>query len=163
MTTYVGQCRYLIAFANRAFAGLDDSHRALEPRPAAKTAGWLIGHMCSTGDYARYLCGARPICPREWRALFSPGTMPSTDSTTYPSMKELCDTFHAVYNDLCTTAVNADPAKLAAANPYEPARPGFATAGDFAIYMMTGHLGYHLGQLTEWRAAAGLGRLPGAL
>ena len=160
MTAHIMQSRYLIAFADRVFTGLDDSHRALEPQPAAKTAGWLVGHMCVTGDFARHLCGARAICAREWRAAFNPGTTPSADAASYPPMSALCDTFRAVYTDLLTTAASADPAKLSMANPYEPARGGFATAGDFVIYMMTGHLSYHLGQLAEWRTAAGLGKLP---
>ena len=36
----------------RAVKDLDDSHLALEPRPGLKTAGWLIGHLATTGDFA---------------------------------------------------------------------------------------------------------------
>ena len=66
--------------------GLDDSHRHLQPTPAGKTAGWLIGHLSVTGDFARKLCGRPPICPAEWRAVFNPGTQPSTDAAVYPPM-----------------------------------------------------------------------------
>jgi len=43
-------------------------------------------------------------------------------------------------------------------NPYEPARHPFYTAGEFVAYMMSGHLAYHVGQLSAWRAAAGIAR-----
>ncbi|HYV97349.1 MAG TPA: DinB family protein [Gemmatimonadaceae bacterium] len=153
------QCRYLARLTQRALAKLDDSHRALEPRPDLKTAGWLIGHLAVTGDFGRHLCGGRPVCPREWRAAFNPGTTPSTDPAQYPPMRELGDTFRAVYGDLYTISQTAEPALLAAPNPYTPAIGDFPTAGDFLAYLMTGHIAYHLGQLTEWCAAAGLGRV----
>ena len=153
------QCAALLASTDRMFAGLDDSHRALEPQPGAKTAGWLIGHLAVTGDFARRMCGRPPICPREWRAMFNPGTTPSTDASTYPPMAELCNGFRAVYRDLSDAALAAEPALFAGATPYEPARGDFPTTGDFVAYLASGHLAYHLGQLVGWRAAAGLGRL----
>ena len=47
-------------------------------------------------------------------------------------------------------------------NPLDSTRTRFPTLGDFACYIMTGHLGYHLGQLSGWRGAAGLPLRPGA-
>jgi hypothetical protein len=158
MKTSVDQCRFLLSQADAVLAQLDDSHRALEPHPGAKTAGWLIGHLSVTGDFGRYLCGARALCSREWRAAFNPGSKPSTNPDDYPPIGVLCETFRAVYHDLCATAMSADPARLAAPNPYEPGRPDFPTVGDFVAYLMSSHLAYHLGQLSEWRAAAGVAR-----
>lgn len=159
MHTCADQCRYLLLLAEPVLAGLDDSHLALEPQPGAKTAGWLIGHLVVTGDFARRLCGRPPICPKEWRARFNPGSTPSTDRADYPEMAEICAAFRSVYADLAVAATAADPNLLAVANPYEPARSGFPTAGDFVAYLSAGHFAYHLGQLVAWRAAAGLGRV----
>jgi hypothetical protein len=158
MKASVDQCRYLLSQADGVLARLDDSHRALEPHPGAKTAGWLIGHLAVTGDFARHLCGARALCPREWRAAFNPGSQPSSDPAHYPPMSDLCETFRAVYRDLCTTVAETGAARLSIPNPYEPARADFPTAGDFVAFLISGHLAYHLGQLVAWRAAAGLGR-----
>jgi hypothetical protein len=159
MKASIDQCRFLLSMSDGILAHLDDSHRALEPRLGTKTAGWLVGHLAVTGDFARHLCGARALCAREWRAAFNPGTQPSTDPASYPPMRELCETFRAVYRDLPTTVLQADPSLLAQPNPYEPARAGFPTSGDFVAYLMSGHLAYHLGQLVAWCAAAGLGRV----
>jgi hypothetical protein len=152
----VPQCRYLVASAETLFRGLDDTHAALEPARGAKTAGWLVGHLTVTGDFARRLCGRPPIAPKEWRALFSPGTHPSADASAYPRMADLTSVFHAVYMDLCQAAPVASHEHLDAPNPYEPSRGGFPTAGDFVAYLMTGHLAHHLGQLATWRAVAGV-------
>ncbi len=148
------QANFLLGQYERWLNDLGDQHLALEPAPGLKTAGWLLGHMIVTGDLARRLCGLAPVAPKDWRVLFSPGTMPSLDAKTYPPMREMIDTFRSLYRDLIANAPGAAPEVLAAPNSYERARPAFPTAGDFATFLMTGHLAYHLGQLSMWRAAA---------
>ena len=160
MKASVEQCRYLLSLAEPILAGLDDSHRAVEPQLGTKTAGWLIGHLTVTGDGGRRLCGRPPLCPKEWRAKFNPGTQPSSNPADYPPMEQLREMFRAVYDDLCIAAAQADAVTLASVNPYAAARAVFPSVSEFVAWMLTGHLGYHLGQLTGWRAAAGLGRTP---
>jgi hypothetical protein len=159
MNHSIVQCRHFLSLAGPILAGLDDSHRALEPQPGVKTAGWLIGHLATSGDFARRLCGRPPVCPKEWRAGFNPGTQPSLQEADYPPMRDLCDTFERVYRDLSDSVADVDPKLLAIENPFASARGEFPTSGEFVAYLMTGHLGYHLGQLVAWRSAAGLGRL----
>ncbi|HUQ18358.1 MAG TPA: DinB family protein [Gemmatimonadaceae bacterium] len=154
--TISAQCRYLIASAEAMLNGLNDEHAALEPTPGNKSAGWLLGHLCITGDFGRRLCGRNPIAPKEWRDTFRPGTN-SGAIESYPAMDELCTKFREIYADLCDVYVAVDQSTLMTPNPFEPARPAFPTAAEMVPYLMTGHLGYHLGQLGDWRRAAGLG------
>jgi hypothetical protein len=154
MRAAASQGGYLLSEYDRWLLGLADRHRALEPVPGAKTAGWLLGHLVVTGDFGRRLCGLRPISPKEWRPSFAPGTTPSLDVAPYPAMEALLETFRAVYRDFVANAPLATAETLGAPNPYEPARAGFPTAGAFAAYLLTGHLAYHLGQLSLWRTAA---------
>src|SRR2546430_372041 len=59
MNSILTQCRYLLSLAEPILDGLDDSHRALEPQPGAKTAGWLIGHLAShLGQLVAWRAGA---------------------------------------------------------------------------------------------------------
>lgn len=155
------QGRFILGQGKRWFGELDDSHLALEPIAGVKTAGWLVGHLAVTGDFGRRICGLTPMCPKEWRTLFNPGTFPSLDPASYPPMGELREGLRAVYADFFAAAPHADDAVLAVPNPYTPALGAFPTAGDFAGYLMTGHLAHHLGQLGSWHAAAGLRRMGG--
>ncbi|HEX7023688.1 MAG TPA: DinB family protein, partial [Gemmatimonadales bacterium] len=90
------QGSFLLAQHAGWLADLEDQHLACEPIPGAKTAGWLLGHLVVTGDFARRLCGLGPIAPKAWRPLFAPGTSPSHDAGVYPPMRELLDHFRAV-------------------------------------------------------------------
>lgn len=148
------QGAFLLTQYASCFRDLEDRHRAHEPMPGTKTAGWLIGHLVITGDFARRLCGLTPLAPKEWRPLFGPGSVPSRDPASYPPMSALLDCLYAIYTDLAANAPGASAAALAAPNPFEPARGAFPTAGAFVEYLLTGHLGYHLGQLSIWRAVA---------
>ena len=158
--SYTRQGKFIFNQGKRWLADLNDNHLALEPIAGLKTAGWLVGHLSVTGDFGRRICGLTPICSKEWRALFNPGTFPSLDRSIYPPMAELCETVANVYRDFFTSAPEAAEDVLAMPNPYTPALTAFPTAGDFAAYLMTGHLAHHLGQLGSWHAAAGL-RNPG--
>jgi hypothetical protein len=148
------QCRHLLKTYGPLLGDLNDSHRALQPPSGSKTAGWLIGHLCVTGDYGRKLCGRPPVCPAEWRALFNPGTHPATDASAYPAMSEMVTRFREVYEDLANAFESAPAEVLQKKNPFVPGRTGFPNSSDFAAYLMTGHLAYHLGQLSGWRDAA---------
>src|SRR5687768_3309261 len=150
------QCRHLLSTYSKLMTDLDDGHRVIEPQPGSKTAGWIVGHLCVTGDFARRLCGQKAICPSDWRTKFNPGTQPSTNAGDYPPMRDMLEKFSAVYADLAASYKSASAETLSAQNPFEPGRASFPTSGDFAAYLMTGHLGYHLGQLYGWRAASRL-------
>lgn len=158
--SFTRQGKFIFNQGKRWLADLNDNHLALEPIAGLKTAGWLVGHLSVTGDFGRRICGLTPICPKEWRALFNPGTFPSLDRSIYPPMAELCETVANVYRDFFTSAPEAPEDVIALPNPYTPALTAFPTAGDFAAYLMTGHLAHHMGQLGSWHAAAGL-RNPG--
>jgi len=156
LAAFVPQGRFIFGQGKRWLADLNDNHLALEPIAGTKTAGWLVGHLAVTGDFGRRICGLTPMCPKVWRTLFNPGTFPSLDRSIYPPMAALCETVGNVYRDFFASATDASADVLGMPNPYTPALGAFPTAGDFAAYLMTGHLAHHFGQLGSWHAAAGL-------
>ena len=147
------QCRHHVEAVRSLTSALNDSHLAVAPHPDGKTAGWLLGHLAVTGDYARKLCGRPAMCPVDWRPLFSPGSHPSNSTAAYPPMGALRDAVIAVYSDLADAAPTLDDAARAAPNRFTAVAREFPTTGEFVAYLMTGHIAYHLGQLQAWRAA----------
>jgi hypothetical protein len=149
-------CTHLLTYARPMLADLGDEHLALPAATSGKTAGWLIGHLSITGDFVRRKSGRPPLTPKDWGPKFGPGTQPSRARDDYPTMDELRTAFEGIYNDLISVAPTIPPEQLAAPSPFESGRARFATAGEFMTWIMTGHLGYHLGQLYGWRSSAGL-------
>src|SRR5213594_1612232 len=131
MNASIAQCRYLLSLAEPILAGLDDPHRALEPQPGAKTAGWLLGHLAVSGDFARRMCGRPSLCPTNWTKHFAPGSKPSLNPDDYPPIARLIAAVRQVYAELCVVAESASAVTLAAPNPYAPARAAFPTVGLF--------------------------------
>lgn len=155
-------CSYLVKYAKPSLSDLTDEHLTLAPSPGDKTAGWILGHLCITGDFARRKSGRPPMTPKDWGPRFGPGTQPSTRRADYPAMRELVSAFESIYTDLADAAPGFGAELLAGPNPFPAASQRFATMGEFTQWIMTGHLGYHLGQLSGWRAAAKLPLRPGA-
>ena len=139
LSAFTRQGRFIFGQGKRWLADLNDNHLALEPIAGTKTAGWLVGHLAVTGDFGRRICGLTPMCPKEWRAVFNPGTFPSLDRSTYPPMAQLCEAVGNVYRDFFASAPSAPEDVLALPNPYAPAIGAFPTAGDFAAYLAAQH------------------------
>ena len=146
-------CAHLTRLGESLIADLTDADAARASAANGKTAGWLVGHLCVTGDFLRRKCGASPMTPKEWGVKFGPGTQPSTAAGDYPPITEMREAFAWIYADLPRLAPSLSADVLAAPCPFEPVRDRFPTLGDFLIWIMTGHLGYHLGQLSGWKAA----------
>lgn len=155
-------CAHLTKLGESLTADLTDSDLASQSTPNGKTAGWLVGHLCITGDFIRRKSGGAPLTPKDWGPKFNMGTTPSTNSSDYPPIAELRAAFKNVYADLTRIAPKLPADLLASPCPFELVRDRFPTFGSFLTWMMTGHLGYHLGQLSEWKAPRSTRRGPGA-
>ena len=104
LAPFAAQGRFIFSQGKRWMANLTDDHRALQPMAGMKTAGWLVGHLAVTGDFGRRICGLTPICSKEWRALFNPGTFPSLEASVYPPMPVLLEACVSVYRDFFANA-----------------------------------------------------------
>jgi hypothetical protein len=144
-------CTHLLNYAHQFVPSLTDADLAVSREPGAKTIGWLLGHLCVTGDFVRRKSGRSALTPKEWGPLYGPGSKASASASDYPPMAVLVKSLNDIYSDLASFAPTLEEEILARPNPYEPATGTYRTLGEFAGWIMTGHLGYHLGQLSELR------------
>lgn len=143
-------CVHLLTYAKPLLNDLKEEHLAVAAKNG-KTAGWLVGHLCITGDFIRRKTGRPPLTPKDWGPRFAPGTTPSRSPADYPPLSELRNAFEGVYRDLADAAPTISEDILAAPSPFEPGRARFPSTREFLTWVMTGHLGYHIGQLYGWR------------
>ena len=79
------------------------------------------------------------------------------DGTVYPPMQEVIDRFFSGYRTVIETVERAGDETFARENPNEAMRGKFSTIGSMHAFYLGGHVSLHLGQLSAWRRAMGLG------
>lgn len=97
--------------------------------------------------------------PEKYSALFSKDAacVDDVDGTLYPPMEEVTGKMFAGHRAVIDALQTADDDLLTAANPNEAMRAKFATKGSMHNFYVGGHFMMHMGQLSAWRRAAGLG------
>ena len=103
---------------------------------------------------------AGAITPSEsYMRLFSKDAtcIDDPDGTTYPPMQEIVERFFTGYQKAIETVERADDASFTRENPNEAMRGKFSTVGSMHAFYLGGHVSLHLGQLSAWRRAMGLG------
>lgn len=105
---------------------------------------------------------ASAITPSEkYEALFSPSAtcLDDPDATLYPAMEEIKEKFFAAHQAAIEALRDADDEKFAAENPNEKMRAKFGTKGSMHAFYLGGHVMIHMGQISAWRRAMGMGKV----
>ena len=163
--------------ADSARLGLSYAERLLQGIPADRFARFAsVGGSVVQSNHPAFIYGhlslyaprilselgadASPYQPPEnYQRLFSKDAacVDDVDGTLYPPMQEVTGTMFAGYRAVVEALQTADDDSLAMANPNEAMRDRFATKGSMHAFYVGGHFMLHMGQLSAWRRAAGLG------
>jgi len=79
------------------------------------------------------------------------------DGTIYPAMREITTALLVGYHAAAEALDAADDAVFMEPNPNEAMRGKFATKGAMIGFYVGGHFMLHMGQMSAWRRAMGLG------
>ena len=146
---------YTLSEARRLMDGID-CERCADMAGTSKHPAWLIGHLTLAADMMIMLAGGEMKYP-QWAELYAPGKDPKPDRSLYPKKAELMEALaerHAALTERIEQMTDAD---FEAVLPKEEYREFFPTVGHAAVYFLASHEMYHLGQLSIWRNAAGIG------
>ncbi len=148
-----------LADAERLVADVPCERFAESPYPDAKHPAWVLTHLAlGAGMMVGYLAGedgSFGCVPAAWAGVASPGSAISGERSEYATKDELLTALRAVHAELAGAFEAASDADLAREFPTPEYREFFPTIGDAAAYLMAHHEGYHLGQMSQWRRAAG--------
>ena len=99
--------------------------------------------------------------PEGYEALFAAGVTcrDDPDGRIYPDMDQIVNHYYTAYQTLIDALSAVPEAQLNAQNPHEMMRDqlGLATIADACTFVLTSHAQFHLGQISTWRRAMGLG------
>ncbi|MFO0973640.1 MAG: DinB family protein [Phycisphaerae bacterium] len=157
-----------LLYAERLLAGVRADQFARLARPGgsplqANHPAWVIGHLSLYP--VRVVTGlgqpaGETAFPANYESLFKNGVecRDDADGRLYPPMAPMCDFFFAAYRRAVAAVAAADDAAFARPNPAEGRlRELFPTLGAAINFYLAGHTQSHLGQLSTWRRAMGMG------
>jgi hypothetical protein len=138
-----------------AVADVPDERLAEQPGGVVNHPAWTLSHLnASLGFLLGLLNETEGSSSDEENKQFGNGSIPVTDRSRYASKIELLETLkyrHA----LVDSAVRAKHADYFARSTPGTLREFAPSIGRIALYLLAAHESYHLGQLMQWRRAAG--------
>lgn len=148
---------FLLGYLKRIVAEIPDDQFAQPPAPGLNPPLWLMGHLAVTYDGGLKLLGKTPACPEAWHKSFGRGSNPSEIARPHSSKAELLAALDRGHAQLAAAAREAEATVLTRPNP-SPLMQGtpLTTVGDLLTFILTGHFGIHVGQLSFCRRAKGL-------
>ena len=130
------------------------------PFPGAKHPGWVLSHLSiggAMGDaFLREPENPTPAMegvPMEW--MQSAMGEPEGNRDAFAKKEEIIAALERTHASFSERFAAASDDVLAMPNPSPGFREVFPTIGSGAFYLLGYHEGYHLGQLQQWRRAAG--------
>lgn len=152
-----------LGLAEAIVSGIDASKFARTPEsaPTMNHPAFVIGHLSIYPDRALAMIGkedaAKPMPGYE--ELFNPGArcQDDPDGTIYPAMDEIVAHFTERYHALKDHLASVTDETMLSEMPNEKFRHVFPTTGSGVSFLTGSHLMFHLGQISSWRRAMGLG------
>lgn len=152
--------QFMLGMAKTLAADIDDDHMLTPPFAGANSPLWILGHLAVVADYAGKMLGQERQCPREWHAMFAPGSKPANLQEPLPSKAELLSALENGHRRVIAAIESVTPEQLNQPQPFEMLKPlPLKTVGDVLVHMMTSHEGFHLAQLSACRRKLGKGPL----
>jgi hypothetical protein len=147
---------FLMQYCRTLMADIPDERIADQPLPGVNHPAWVLGHLALVADMANTLLGAERALPAEWSTLFGLGSKPSASRDAYPSKADLVRAVEQGYERVRQRAAAATAEQLAQPTTNPRMKDFLPTAQDRVAFVLTGHFGGHLGQLSSWRRMIGL-------
>jgi len=147
---------FLMQYCRTLLADIPEERMAEQPVAGVNHPAWILGHLAWTADGALAMLGAQKLLPEEWKPLFASGSKPSASRAAYPSKDELLRAVEEGYLQARRKAASASAEQLSPPTTSPRAKEILPTFREMVAFVLTGHMGVHLGQLSSWRRMIGL-------
>lgn len=149
---------YNLHYAERLLGDISAERMCMQPLPGMNHPTWIIGHLADTCDLMADWLEVTSICPSGWNDLFDNRSEPQSDRSIYPDKAKLSDVLEQGHKAISAAFQTVPEDVLEKPLPRESMRSLFPTVLDGVAFEMTDHEAIHLGQLSAWRRAMGMGR-----
>jgi hypothetical protein len=153
LRTFEMNARYFRALME----GVEEGQMTVQPVFGMNHAAWIAGHLAYSFQAIGGEMGMQPWLPADWAGLFGTGTTPVSDPAMYPGKDRLMAVFEEGQMRIVWALRGLSDVHLAMPLPDERHRETFPTLGSAVLQILAAHMAVHLGQLSAWRRAVGLG------
>jgi len=147
---------FLMEHCRMLVGDIADERLAELPVAGVNHPAWVLGHLAWTADGALGMLGAQKRLSAEWASPFGRGSTPSVERGLYPSKDELLRAVEQGYQQVRQAAATANPEQLARPTTNPLIKETLPTLKEMIAFLLSGHMGVHLGQLSSWRRMIGL-------
>jgi hypothetical protein len=148
--------QFLVRYCRTLLADIPDERMAEQPVAGVNHPAWILGHLALTADGTLEKLGGQKALPPAWATLFGSGSKPSASRGDYPSRDDLVRAVEQGYQHLRQKAATADAEQLSRPTTHPRVKEALPTLKEMVAFLLTGHMGVHLGQLSSWRRMIGL-------
>jgi hypothetical protein len=119
---------------------------------------WTLAHLTLYNEVIAKMLRRVPFDdPKEHP--FGMKSSPQDDLKIYPSRAMAIELYRRSHDDAERALIECDPKLLSEDVPLERWRAAHPKVADMTVMLMVKHESMHLGQLSAWRRAIGLGRV----
>ncbi len=139
-------------------ADLAPEQMVKQPHPGMNHPAWILSHLHAYHPVAMELVSGRtPADPLDHK--YGMKSSPVADTAAYLDKDALIEAFAQGHDDVTDAMKDAGESVLLSPMPVERWKQRFPKVGSILPYLMSRHEALHLGQLSAWRRAMGLGRV----
>lgn len=157
--------RVSLGLARNLLHGVEPGSAARLANPGGKTVdsnhpAWAYGHLSLYAARLVNLVGGDASAlklPDTFEPLFKAGStcMDDPKGLIYPPIEVISDCFFKGYNAACVAVADAPDSAFSREMPQDR-RSFVPTVGAAAVFLLSGHIMFHMGQVSAWRRMMGL-------
>ena len=149
----------MLEYLRRLVADVPDEIMTRQAHHVVNHPSWVIGHLTYSCQAIGGEMGLDPWLPEHWETDFGAGSTPTDELARYPKKAALLAALADAQQRIVSRLKSIGESALEEPLPHERHRPVFPTLGHAVTHILTSHAAVHVGQLTVWRRAVGLGPL----
>ncbi len=147
--------QFLLHYCQRLAADITEEQMTEQPLAGVNHPAWILGHLAYSADIAVGLLGGEKIVPAGWVELFKPGSTLRASRSDYAAKADLLQAVEDYFRRARSLAASASVEQLSEPSSHPRMKEALPTIQDGIAFLLTGHLGVHLGQLSAWRRMVG--------
>ncbi len=158
--TIAGAYTPMAGYAQMLVADVPAERFCEMPHPTMNHPAFVFGHLAIYPKKIAEMLGnpeaVAPV-PEGWADVFEAGIPCDSDPSKYPSKDRITAYYHEAYDAAAAVIAATPDDRFLVENPHEGMRERFPTLAIMTNFMLNSHVTMHLGQVSAWRRAVGLG------